>query len=126
MTSPVARLVALVVLPERYNPDSTGLGRTVEGEKFERTMSEIAARFGGGVLWRFQGEAPKGFWWDRGVLYRDELTVLEVDIPNDAAARGWLTRYARETLLQRFGQKAIYIKLVGPIEIQLVRVDRST
>ena len=49
----------------------------------------------------------------------------EVDIPNDAAAKRWLARYARETLLERLGQEAIYIKFVGPIEIDLVRVDRS-
>ena len=124
--TPEASVVALVVLPERYNMGAPGLGRSVEEDKFERTMAEIAARFGGGVLWRFRREAPKGFWWDRGVLYRDEMSVLEVDLPNDASAKRWLAGYARETLLERFGQEAIYIKFVGPIQIDLVRIDRST
>ncbi|MBC7790418.1 MAG: hypothetical protein H7Z74_10765 [Anaerolineae bacterium] len=121
MTS--SSVVALVVLPQRYNPDAKGKRRGVEDAKFEETMGEIASRFGGGVLWRYDSAPPRGFWWDRGVLYADEMTVVEVDIPNDATARQWLIEYARNTLGPRFKQKAIYLRFVGPIEVDVVTVD---
>lgn len=68
---------------------------------------------------------PKGFWWDRGLLYKDEDNVIEVDIPNESSAKRWLIRYARETVAPRFEQEAIYIKFVGPIEVHLVRIARK-
>ena len=125
MAIPTGKLVTLLVLPQRYNPDSRGQRRRVEPDKFEQPMEEIAATFGGGVVWRFGGGSPRGFWWDRGVLYKDEVNVVEVDIPNDPGAKSWLTRYARDTLIPRFGQKAIYIKFVGPIEVELVRIRKE-
>lgn len=120
------RLVALVVLPQLYNPDQRGRRQPVEAEKFDRTMREIAGRFGGGVLWRFEAGSPVGYWWDRGVLYEDELAVIEVDIPDETAAKDELREYARDVLLRRFEQEAIYIKLVGPIQVMLVEVKPST
>lgn len=76
---------------------------------------------GGGTLFVFRQGGPRGFWWDRGVVDRDTLALLEVDIPDTAAARGWLRGYAREVLLKRFRQKAIYLKFIGPVETLLVR-----
>lgn len=121
MTS--STVVALVVLPQRYNPDAKGERRRVEDAKFEKTMGEIAVQFGGGVLWRHNASPPRGFWWDRGVLYADEITVVEVDIPNDATAKEWLVQYARNILGPRFKQKAIYLRFIGPIEVDVVTVD---
>lgn len=122
---PARRIVALVVLPQLYDPDEHGRRRAVEDEKFERTAEEIARQFGGGVLWRFEREPPHGYWWDRGILHEDELAVLEVDIPDEAASRDWLERYAREVLLPRFEQEAIYMKLVGPVEVAIVTVGTT-
>ena len=115
-------VTALIVLPHAHNPDEHGQRRRVDDEKFRQTMEEMAARFGGGALWRFEEGAPRGYWWDRGVLDQDELAVLEVDIPNQPAARRWLRQYAREVLIPRFDQKAIYLKLIGPVEVMLVTV----
>ncbi len=64
------RIVALVILPTTYNPDAQGQRERVEDEKFSQTMEEIATRFGGGVLWRFNRETPRGYWWDRATLSR--------------------------------------------------------
>jgi hypothetical protein len=122
MVKPSSQLVALVVLPEAYNPDSTGRRRPIEDEKFAQTMRELAAHFGGGALWRFRAGSPRGYWWSRGVLYEDELAVIEVDIPQEPAARAWLRRYARQVLIPRFEQEAVYIKLIGPVETILVTV----
>jgi len=115
-------MVALLVLPQAYNPDEHGRRRNVPDEKFRKTAEEIAKRFGGGVLWRFEDGAPTGYWWDRGFLYQDELAVIEVDIPGTPAARTRLRQYARDVLLPRFQQEAIYIKLIGPVEVELVTV----
>ena len=41
---------------------------------------------------------------------------MEVDVPDTAETRLWLRAYARDVLRQRFQQKAIYLKFVGPVE----------
>lgn len=116
-------LVALVLLPLEYNRDSSGHRRQVEEQKYIETMAEIARKFGGGVLWRWPaGVRPQGFWWNRGILHDDHVAVIEVDIPDEPAAKAWLTRYARRILIPRFQQDAIYIRMVGPIQVSLVAV----
>jgi hypothetical protein len=95
-------------------------GSLIEDEKFIRTAEEIAQQFGGGTLFVFRREDPRGFWWDRGVVDRDTLVLLEVDVPDTAEARDWLRGYARGVLLKRFRQKAIYLKFIGPVETLLI------
>lgn len=56
-----SHIVALVVLPQRYNPDAKSKRKGVEDAKFKKSMAEIAAQFGGGVLWEFGSEAPTRF-----------------------------------------------------------------
>ena len=115
------RLVTVLLrLPPFYNPDAQAGREHVEDEKFIRTADEIAQQFGGGTLFVFRREDPRGFWWDRGVVDRDTLALLEVDIPDTAEARDWLRGYARGILLKRFRQKAIYLKFIGPVETLLV------
>ena len=41
-------------------------------------------------------------------------------MPCVAASREWLRAYARDTLRQRFRQRAIYLKFVGPVEHLIV------
>lgn len=113
-------VTVLLRLPIFYNPDARLGRRPVEDEKFIRTADEIAQRFGGGTLFVFRQEDPRGFWWDRGVVDRDTLALLEVDVPDTAEARDWLRAYARRVLLKRFRQKAIYVKIIGPVETLLV------
>lgn len=119
------RWVALILLPEKHNPNEHGKRYPVVEEAFSETAEEIATRFGGGILWRFAGQKATGYWWERGVLYEDDMAVLETDFPNDRASRDWLKSYARDVLLPRFRQEAIYIKLVGPVEIMIVEARRK-
>ena len=115
------RLVTVLLrLPPFYNPDAQAGRKLVEDEKFTRTAEEIAQQFGGGTLFVFRQEEPRGFWWDRGVVDRDTLALLEMDVPDTAEARDWLRGYARDVLLKRFRQKAIYLIFIGPIETLLV------
>jgi hypothetical protein len=116
-------LVALFLLPTEYNPDASGRRRRIEAWKYVATMRELATRFGGGSLLRRGRGIRRGFWWDRGILYEDELLAVEVDIPDTRRARHWIRKYAREILLPRFAQKAIYVRLVGPVEVLLVTVS---
>jgi hypothetical protein len=110
-----SKLVTILVpLPMYYNPDAAGRRRLIERRKFVRTAEEVAQRFGGGTLWRWPpGVAPSGYWWNRGILNIDTLALLEVDIPDTKQNRAWFEKWARETLLPRFRQDAIYLRFYG-------------
>jgi hypothetical protein len=43
-----------------------------------------------------------------------------VDVPDTPESREWLRAYARDVLRERFLQKAIYLKFVGPVEHLIV------
>jgi hypothetical protein len=107
-------------LPLFYNPDATGARALVEEEKFLETAEEIAERFGGGTLFMFRHDAPRGFWWDQGLVDQDVLALLEVDVSDTDESRAWLRGYARDVLRIRFRQKAIYLKFVRPVEHLIV------
>ena len=109
-------VTVLLRLPLFYNPDAADRRAPVEDDKFRDTAEDLARRFGGGTLFVFRNEPPRGFWWDQGVLDRDVLVLVEVDVPDTAETRAWLRAYARDVLRQRFRQKAIYLKFVGPVE----------
>lgn len=78
-------------------------------------------KFGGGFLHRFRPGEARGFWWDNGVLDKDDLAVLEVDLPNTRTNRNWLKSYAKDVIIGRFRQKAIYMKFVSGVKPLLVR-----
>ncbi len=111
-------ITVLIPLPRFYNPEEGGQRRQVEEEEIERTAREIAEHFEGGGTYHPE---PVGFWWDRGIVGRDVLALLEVDIPDTKRDRDWLESYARRVLLSRFRQRAIYLKFVGPVETLVVR-----
>ncbi|PYM12287.1 MAG: hypothetical protein DMD81_24390 [Candidatus Rokuibacteriota bacterium] len=106
----------LLRLPVFYNVDAGGHRLPIEDDKFLQTADEIAHRFGGGTLFVFRQDRPRGFWWDQGVVDRDVLALIEVDVPDTSESREWLRGYARDVLRGRFEQKAIYLKFVGPVE----------
>jgi hypothetical protein len=119
-------VTALVYLPRYYNPDEHGRRKPVEDWKFESTAEEIAKAFGGGTLYRPPEDSLTGFWWVRGFVEKDVLALLEVDIPDAPQNREWLKTYAKEVLLKRFRQEAIYIKFVGSIDRTLVTLEEAT
>ena len=116
MSRTQAQITVLMPLPVFYNPDSRGQREPVENEKFLATAEQISSRFGGGVLHRFTNGTPTGFWWSRGVLSQDEIGAFEVDMQDTDENRSWIKTYARDVLLHRFCQDAIYVKFIGPIE----------
>lgn len=117
---PSGWVTVLLRLPLFYNPDAAGVRAPVEEVKFLETADELAEQFGGATLFVFRHDSPRGFWWDQGVVDRDVLALIEVDVPDTETARRWLRRYAREVLWARFQQKAIYLKFAGPVEKLIV------
>ena len=89
-----------------------------------RTAEELTKRFDGCTLFRFPADPPRGYWRDRGFVDRDVLALIEVDVPDTWESREWLRDYARDVLLSRFKQKAIYVKFVQPVE-QLVITEEE-
>ena len=118
-----AWITVLLRLPVFYNPDAAGHRAPIEDAKFLDTADELARRFGGGTLFIFRHDSPRGFWWDQGVVDRDVLALIEVDVLDTRQSREWLRAYARDVLLERFQQKAIYLKFVGPVEHLVVNEE---
>jgi hypothetical protein len=116
-------ITVLLRLPVFYNADAAGYRAPVEDENFLDTADELARRFGGGTLFIFRHDPPRGFWWDQGVLDRDVLALIEVDVPDTMDSREWLRAYARDILRHRFRQRAIYLKFVGPVEHLVVNEE---
>lgn len=121
---PSGWVTVLLRLPLFYNPDATGARAPVEEEKFLETADDLARQFGGGTLFMFRSDAPRGFWWDRGIMDQDALALIEVDVPDTDASRAWLRAYAREVLLGRFQQKAIYLKFVRSVEQLIISEEK--
>src|SRR2546428_6229209 len=67
-------VTVLLRLPLFYNPDASGHREPVEDAKFLVTAEEIARRFGGGTLFVFRQDAPRGFWWAEGIVDQDVLS----------------------------------------------------
>jgi len=113
-------VTALLRLPMFYNPDAAGHRAPIEDGKFVESAAELADRFGGGTLFVFRQDPPRGFWWNEGIVDRDVLALIEVDVPDTAESRQWLRAYARDVLRERFRQKAVYLKFVGPVDRLIV------
>lgn len=114
-------VTALVVLPKLYNPDESRRRRRVEGAKFRATGIDTTRRFGGCMLHK---DPKTGFWGKAGVIFEDDVALLEVDMVDAAQERQWIIDYARDVLLDRFKQEAIYIKFVRFVEVEIVEVRR--
>lgn len=92
----------------------------MEDDKFLDTADEIARQFGRGTLFVFRHDPPRGFWWDEGIVDQDVLALIEVDVPDTSESRERLRTHARDVLRERFRQRAIYLKFVGPAEHLIV------
>jgi len=114
-------VTVLIHLPVFHNPDRRRRRRRIEDEKFCLTAEEVAEQFhGGGTLHVFPHGEARGFWWNKGIVDRDVLALLEVDVPDTDESRRWLRRYGQDILIKRFRQKAIYMKFIRQVEDLLV------
>lgn len=48
------------------------------------------------------------------------------DVADTEESITWLRQYARDVLLRRFEQRAIYLKIIGPVKTLVVRDETVT
>jgi hypothetical protein len=82
-----------VLLPLQFND-----GRDVPGEWLAEAVIEIVQRFGAAS---YETQRVEGHWRQAGVLYRDTLTRLVVDVPDLPEHREWMREFKRRWLVQR-------------------------
>jgi hypothetical protein len=74
-----------VLLPLQFND-----GREVPSEWLADAVLEIVDRFGAAS---YETQKVEGHWRHEGVLYRDNLVRLVVDVPDSAANRRWMKEF---------------------------------
>ena len=87
-------------------------GRPVDPEKFEQTLEELLARFGG--VSRLPATV-RGIWTHKGQRFEDDSLRVFVDVPDTRANRQFFLKL-KARLLKRFEQIEIYIAS-HPIDI---------
>jgi hypothetical protein len=74
-----------VLLPLQFND-----GRDVPGEWVAEAVLEIVDHFGAAS---YETQKVEGHWRHGGVLYRDSLVRLVVDVPDLAKNRKWMKEF---------------------------------
>ncbi|MBU1486762.1 hypothetical protein KKH56_01755 [bacterium] len=89
-----------ILLPLVYND-----GKEIEKEKFFRTDQELVEKFGATTT---DTTIAIGSWVYKGVLYKDRLIRIRVDVEDTEDARKFLEDF-KEVLKERFKQIDIWI-----------------
>jgi len=76
-----------VLLPLQFND-----GREVPSEWLADAVLEIVDRFGAAS---YETQKVEGHWRHGGVLYRDNLVRVVVDVPDSAMNRQWMREFKR-------------------------------
>jgi hypothetical protein len=74
-----------VLLPLQFND-----GRTVPEQWMAEAVLEIVDHFGAAS---YETQKVEGHWRHGGVLYRDDLVRIVVDVPDSAKNRRWMTEF---------------------------------
>lgn len=89
-----------ILLPLVYND-----GKEIEKEKFFQTDQELVEKFGATTT---DTTIAIGSWVYKGVLYKDRLIRIRVDVEDTEDARKFLEDF-KEVLKERFKQIDIWI-----------------
>jgi hypothetical protein len=89
-----------MLLPLRFND-----GRRVPAELNQLTLNELREHFG---AISSDSQTVRGEWTHQGVVYRDDLVRVWVDVPDKKAHRDFFARYIR-SLLKRYKQIDIWM-----------------
>lgn len=81
-----------VLLPLRFND-----GREVPGDWIAEAVLEVVDHFGAAS---YETQRVEGHWRHSGVLYRDDLVRIVVDIPNLAKNRKWMAQLKKKWKLK--------------------------
>jgi hypothetical protein len=76
-----------ILLPLQFND-----GRDVPQEFLAEAVLEIVARFDAAS---YETQKVEGHWRHEGVLYRDSLVKIVIDVVDDEDNRGWMRDYKR-------------------------------
>jgi hypothetical protein len=74
-----------VLLPLRFND-----GRDVPGEWIAEAVLEIVDYFGAAS---YETQKVEGHWRHSGILYRDDLVRIVVDVPDSPRNRQWMKQF---------------------------------
>lgn len=74
-----------VLLPLQFND-----GRDVPTEWIAEAVLEIVDHFGAAS---YETQKVEGHWRQAGVLYRDTMVRVVVDVPDSAATRQWMRQF---------------------------------
>jgi len=74
-----------VLLPLRFND-----GRDVPGEWIAEAVLEIVGHFGAAS---YETQKVEGHWRHSGILYRDDLVRIVVDVPDSTRNRQWMRQF---------------------------------
>jgi hypothetical protein len=74
-----------VLLPLRFND-----GRDVPGEWIAEAVLEIVDHFGAAS---YETQKVEGHWRHSGILYRDDLIRIVVDVPDSPRNRQWMKQF---------------------------------
>lgn len=89
-----------VLLPLQFND-----GREVPGEWLAEAVLEIVDHFGSAS---YETQKVEGHWRHGGVLYRDNLVGIIVDLPDSAKNRKWMREF-KERWKTRFEQLELWL-----------------
>jgi hypothetical protein len=74
-----------VLLPLRFND-----GRDIPAEWIAEAVLEIVDHFGAAS---YETQKVEGHWRHGGILYRDDLVRVVVDVPDSARNRQWMKQF---------------------------------
>jgi hypothetical protein len=89
-----------VLLPLQFND-----GREVPGEWLAEAVLEIVDHFGAAS---YETQKVEGHWRYGGVLYRDNLVRIVVDVPDSAKNRQWMKQF-KERWKERLEQLELWL-----------------
>ena len=76
-----------MLLPLQFND-----GRAVPAEWVAEAVLEVVDHFG---VASYETQKVEGHWRHGGVLYRDDLVRIVIDVPDLAKNRQWMTRFKK-------------------------------
>ena len=97
-----------VLLPLQFND-----GRTVPPEWLAEAVLEIVDHFGAAS---YETQKVEGHWRHGGVLYRDDLVRIVVDVPDLTKNRRWMKQF-KKRWKDRLEQLELWL-ISYPIEIE--------
>ena len=89
-----------VLLPLQFND-----GRDVPTEWLAESVLEIVDHFGAAS---YETQKVEGHWRQGGVLYRDTLVRIVVDVPDSAQSRQWMKQF-KNRCKTRFEQLELWM-----------------